>query len=823
VVFLPVGASHIDLLRKEMVQMFAMKKTWLVITALGVAALLSANVNRTAADFELGQDFDLNDTVETLTVRITVGESGEDLSEPIALDLGLGFPFWLHPVGRVPGDVAPFGALAQQTDAEDTVSAGSTVEFSFSLAGEEGQDFLQTSSQLLAGVRVSDISRIGFMSRGESNWILAGYEIEINGRSFASDDDVDASAADTQAAASARLGEISLEIAPIEAEADNIRLLIDAGVAPDNAEARLQEIDEQLLPLAQERTRLERQLAGGYPWFEEPSFDSPWRSGEPVQEVLVSVVTASHTGADTQNYVYYRTGGHKYLLSSPMNPMSAENGMRVFPLDLVGGPLTPGDMRGHALGMLAHAEPYAVAPDRWHPERLVVEVDGRVVYDSDEKQLDNASLQAIRIIPPSHFDETGALVENEPVERETYVWEAGEGQGLDLATGEAEELPDPDDEAFPEPEPGTPFEEELYTDAEYYDGFDPGYDPFPGEEYYEEWYYYDDYYYDDPYGGGVGWLDIVVTPWGDLAGVVEEILDLITGDPDGDPIQVQDVRFVNTGGWGGGWDIEWSVHGDDSEVTGYHVEVVVIQPHEAMPVAGSVAIGDVGPGGRSIAVTPAHLAAALAELGAGDPQLAYLQPWVSPVTAAGDPGFPGASRALTELRWDDIRPINRRNEYVILGTGDIGFLAAPVDGSTAWDPGPCECRGILYDAPLIGSHLILRFDPGDPVGAWAVWTGFVGLDLGVDINRRVVGHVGFMEPFGGVGNAVNIVGDVYDPAVGVPVSFNYAGVANTEAALRSVVMNYFDTGELWFDVRVEDAGTVRGEPVVILGVRVLQP
>jgi hypothetical protein len=818
-----------------MVQMFAMKKTWLVITAFVVAGLLSANVTRIAAEFELGEGFEQSNAVETLTVRITVGESGEDLAEPVALDLGLGFPFWLHPVGRVPGDVAPFGALPQQTTAEDTVSAGSTVEFTFSLAGEEGQDFLRTSSQLLAGVRVSDISRIGFMSRGESNWILAGYEIEINGRPFASDDDVDASAADTQAAALARLAEIAVEISPFEAEAEDIRLLIDAGVAPDDAETRLQEIDEQLLPLAQERTRLERQVAGGYPWYEEPAFESPWRTGEPVQKVVVSVVTAAHTGADTQNYVYYRTGGHKYLLSSPVNPLSAENGMRVFPLDLMGGPLTPGDLRGHALGMLAHADPYGVAPDRWHPERLVVEVDGSVVYDSDEKQLDHASLQAIRIIPPTHFDETGALVENEPVERETFVWEAGEGQGLDPATGEAEELPDPDEEAFPEPEAGLPYEEELYEDAEYYDGFEDGYDPFPGEEYYEEeWgYWEDEYYYDDPYGGGIGWVDITGTPWGDLAGLVEELLDLITGDPDGEPVQVEDIRFVNSGGLGGDWDIEWAVHGDTSEVTGYLVEVLLVQPHEPLPPGPAVEVGVAGAGDTWIDVSPAHVADAVAALGAGDVQLAYLQPRVTPLTADGEPGWPGAARAITELRGDDHRDLFRRTEYEVVDAGfatlETGFLASPNDGSTAWDPGPCECRGLLYDAPLTGSHVVFRLDTADPGTPFLIWSGFFRTpNLTISEQWRIVGHVGFMEisaPAHTVRAPAEVIGD--GGFVGIYDLSDHPGTASDENVLRIIDMNldYAGNAGTTLDVNMglEDEGATRAEPVVFLGVRMVVP
>ncbi len=35
----------------------------------------------------------------------------------------------------------------------------------------------------------------------------------------------------------------------------------------------------------------------------------------------VTLTTAAHTGADTRNYVYFRAGGHKYLVGSPANPL----------------------------------------------------------------------------------------------------------------------------------------------------------------------------------------------------------------------------------------------------------------------------------------------------------------------------------------------------------------------------------------------------------------------------------------------------------------------------------------------------------------------
>ena len=106
-----------------------------------------------------------SDKLET-QIRQAVGAEGDDLDEPVALDLGLGFPFWLHPLGRRADDPisVPFGAIPQESPESDKVAAGSSATFTFRLEGESGQDALLTTPRLLAGVRVSDIARIGFVN-----------------------------------------------------------------------------------------------------------------------------------------------------------------------------------------------------------------------------------------------------------------------------------------------------------------------------------------------------------------------------------------------------------------------------------------------------------------------------------------------------------------------------------------------------------------------------------------------------------------------------------------------------------------------------------
>jgi hypothetical protein len=114
------------------------------------------------------------ESVRTLHVEITIGANGEPLKEPLALDLGLGFPLWLAPVGQSQGLLRPFGAIPK-IGAGNSIAPGETATFEFSADADPGLDTLLTSTQLLSDVRVADIGRIGFASRGESGWVLARY------------------------------------------------------------------------------------------------------------------------------------------------------------------------------------------------------------------------------------------------------------------------------------------------------------------------------------------------------------------------------------------------------------------------------------------------------------------------------------------------------------------------------------------------------------------------------------------------------------------------------------------------------------------------
>jgi hypothetical protein len=408
--------------------------------------------------------FKADEAIETLTVKIDIGKGGEALDEPVALELGLGFPLWLHPLGRKAGEIVPFGAIPQQTTAGTDLAAGSSATFTFSINGEPGQDELKTTPQLLAGVRVSDIARVGLASEGKSNWVLAGFEIQINGKVFASQSGLNQSVKAVQRAALTKQQELMKELVPILQRAGNGRPASDQGASPGpagklgaealDAKAYSPADREKITNFLCERQRMEGLLRGVYPWFEDAGFRSPWRASANVKTAKVTVETAAHAGADTRNYVYSRGGGHKYWLGSPEVPLSAEKGPQTFTLDLLAGPLMAADLRGWAVGMLAHPHRQGTTPDRWHPHRLMIEIDGQIIYDSEESALDRLSLEAIRLIPPAHWTRDGTLVRNTPVAREAFVWEAGKGAGLDLSHGGALALPGKDDPASPKPETG---------------------------------------------------------------------------------------------------------------------------------------------------------------------------------------------------------------------------------------------------------------------------------------------------------------------------------------------------------------------------------
>lgn len=402
--------------------------------------------------------------VQSLTVKLDVG-AGEAVQEPIYLDLGLGFPLWLVSGGSPPPVL--FGAVPQQTTASGQLPANSSTTFKFLAAGAPGQDVLTTTPQLLSGVKVGDIRRVGFASLAQQDWELAGFEIQVNGQTFHSAKGLKIRPKQLQEEALKKLGALNQKGAPADQERADLRDLIQTGLASDSEKARLKEIEQQTPtgPATAEKTRLERQLRGQSPWYVEtvppaPAsaataagagnlFDlltprahaaAPAATSVP-RSVRVTVVTAAHDKSNTSNYVYVLAGSHKYLIGGPQFPLTSANGPQAFDLDLMAGPLEPSDLSGWGLGMLAPPVPRGKDPERWHPRRVQVEVDGKTVYDSEENAADRQTLAAIRLVPPRQLDLDGTVVKNPSNSRELYVWHAGKATGFDPGTGAVDPLP----------------------------------------------------------------------------------------------------------------------------------------------------------------------------------------------------------------------------------------------------------------------------------------------------------------------------------------------------------------------------------------------
>jgi hypothetical protein len=442
-----------------------------------------------------------------------------------------------------------------------------------------------------------------------------------------------------QRAANARLTDVERQVSTLQTEYSNLQKLSDLSLAEGDETTKLQTVTSQLKALDSDRSRLQRQVNGKYPWYIDTSFVSPYRNEELFQSANVTLVTDVHPAADTQNFVYLDTGARKYLLGSPEVPLAGGSGPQTFTLYLDSGLLTKEDLRKWALGMLGSPLPYAQAPDRWHATRVVVEIDGQVAYDSEENDGDRRSLNAVRLIPPAHYDQSGKLVINTPVAREVFVWEAGKNEGIDVATGDPLDLPDTNSDQYPKQEPGT---FDLAED----ESEDVGGADFPGEQqplddqdalglgdgsglgsYGSTGGACGGFGASGDYGagwgasGGGGLDDFGGSGWGDLSGMgsgwgsglggtggfgglgdtgglggVGGLGGLGAGsggwvplpmptvpptkDPPatGDPFQIESVRL--TSGWKStdSFTIEWKVKGSEAEIANYDVALRIVRP-----------------------------------------------------------------------------------------------------------------------------------------------------------------------------------------------------------------------------------------------------
>jgi hypothetical protein len=626
---------------------------------------------------QLAKDFKADDLIETLAVKLQVGADGDDLDEAVALDLGLGFPLWLQPVGRGGDELPPFGAVPQETDARATVAAGTAAKFTFNAKGQAGEkDPLQTTPQLLAGVRVKDIARVGFASVGAKDWVLAGYELTINGKPFASarlggkagelPEDVRQKIADldtqignlqaqvealqglaktegatpedlkqladaqaalqpllaekarlsgagqslkaktAQDAARQKLADLGPKVAALEQGRAELQAAASAESAGDDDRQRLADLEKSMQALLLERQRLEGQLQGKYPWYVDTGFRSPWRDAAPVESAKATLVTYAHPGADTRNYVYLQTGGRRYLVGSPEKPLTGQAGPQEFPLDLLAAPLTEEDVSGTKVGMVAHQDPQGEASDRLHLQRVRLEINGKIVYDSEDNDRDRNSLAAVRLVPPAYFAEPGKeAMRPPPMGLVTSLWESGKGLGLDPDTGNPLRLPAKSDPTYPKAETGLsvlPMPEPTPTPEPAPEPIPPPIppptpeplpepSPFPGE-------------LQPPTpsgGGGISGGDGEIpggggTPGGIPGGGGGPLplpIPLIPSGlaPWGQPFQIDTVR-ITSASWktDDNFTVEWTVSGDESAIGSYTVFLVSVSPDKENPYGTTFAL-----------------------------------------------------------------------------------------------------------------------------------------------------------------------------------------------------------------------------------------
>lgn len=426
--------------------------------------------NPNTSTFVQGQ-FQPNELVESIQVKLELG-AGNSTDEAIFLDLGLGFPLWLVPGNSIPATV-PFGAVPQVADATNQLEAGKKSTFTFRTSGAPGRDVLNTTPQLLKGLKVGDIRRIGFASLAEKDWELSGFELLVNSKPLHAANNLKLRPKQLQQEAQAKLGGLSQGAAPASQELSNLKELVASGLATDAEKQQLADLEKQPATASSgndQLNRLQRQLRGQSPWFEQEitlgnatavtsNLKRSWNMFDLFtntahaqlslpkitvnipRSVRVSIVTdPSHDRSETKNYVYFQAGARKYLIGGPDFPLTSANGPQTFELDLLAGPLTSTDLRDWGVGVLSPPLVQGKGPDRWHPRRIQVDVDGQLAYDSELQEADRHTLAAIRLVPPTQLDNDGQVVVNPTNNRELYYWATGQTSGYDPKTGTIEPI-----------------------------------------------------------------------------------------------------------------------------------------------------------------------------------------------------------------------------------------------------------------------------------------------------------------------------------------------------------------------------------------------
>lgn len=373
------------------------------------------------------------EAVKSIRITLAVDEEGAALKEPLDVHLGMGFPLRLYPLGGLAREPA-FAAFPKSSTlpiGATAIEPGQEASFEF-LATQTvgGLDVLKTTPQLLKDVTASELKSIGIACQGLSNWVLDGYRIEVNGKLFAEHGGMDVQ---VQPAIGTIRNELGLKLPAQEAlvaQMETLEAYVTTGLATDEEKADLEKLKKQVAEAAVPVRELAGQASGATPWFveDDPAFKPAAAADAAVKALRVTLVTGGGDQPGTRNPVYLKAGGAKFLLSSETDPL--EDGPKpqrfeLTPADLKQNPLTTKALDRLGIGVIANDERFSTTPDRARLQRVLVEADGKTVYDSELKPSDRRVLKTLWLIPPAHLDGTGNVVTNESQPSETSLWTPG--------------------------------------------------------------------------------------------------------------------------------------------------------------------------------------------------------------------------------------------------------------------------------------------------------------------------------------------------------------------------------------------------------------
>lgn len=403
-----------------------------------------------------------DEAIASIKVTLSVGADGGELNEPIDLHLGVGFPLRLYPLGTDDREPA-FAAFPQKSSLErgtNRIQPGEHAVFEFTVQPDDpGADMLRTTPQLLSDLKLGDLRQIGFASPARSGWVLEGYEIEVNGKLFASNDSVATGASQAHAKLQEEMRKLQPEYEQLALQTADLAAYVATGLAGDADKEDLKKKQESLAKSAPPINALAARLAGAAPWFEESNkaFKPAPITGTAVKRVEVTLIAGGGDRPGSRNPVYLWADGLKYLLTSEVDPLADESEPQTFVLsedDLARSPLTKERLAKIGIGMIGNDQRFSKTPDRAKLERVVVKADGETVFDSETTTGDRQTLAGVWLQPPAHRDESGALVVNSVSPLEPNLWKSGTTlPETELAKSDAV------DDAKPEPAPTEPLTE----------------------------------------------------------------------------------------------------------------------------------------------------------------------------------------------------------------------------------------------------------------------------------------------------------------------------------------------------------------------------